>query len=124
MEEVKKRGRKQGFTHSPETRAQMSQSHMGKRFTKEHRQNISEAKKSAPHHFRGTTGPFYGRTHSAEAREKISWTHKGKVMSPESRAKLKESLAQVERLHCPYCHGMFSPPLFSRWHGEKCKHKI
>lgn len=122
--EVSRRGRKLGYQHSEETKKKMSEKKLGKRFTKEHRENISIAKKAAPHHFRGTGGPMFGKKHTPEALEKISWTHKGKTVSEESRAKLRESLSKVEKRHCSHCHGMFTPPLFSRWHGENCRHKI
>ena len=67
-----------GTKHSAETRAKMSASAKKKVFTKEHKQNISAAKKGIC-------------TTSEEQKKRLSEINKGKVFSAETRAKISAS---------------------------------
>lgn len=60
-----------GFKHSQETKIKMSRKHKGKKFTTEHRKNISKSKM-------GEKNPFYDKHHSEEMRKKWSTDRKGK----------------------------------------------
>jgi hypothetical protein len=40
---------------------------------------------------------------------------------PEARRRLSEAALRRPRLQCSGCGGAFSPGMFSRWHGAKCK---
>ena len=73
-----------GTKHSAETRAKMSVSAKKKIFTKEHKLNISKAKKGVS-------------TISIEQRKLLSELAKNKVFSAESRAKISASLKGNKR---------------------------
>jgi hypothetical protein len=89
----KERSVRGGWTHTPEFKAYISQVHLGKRLTTEHRNNISVA----------VTGRKYDDAFKAKARarqlgvspslstrKKLSQANKGRLVSPETREKLKE----------------------------------
>jgi hypothetical protein len=42
---------------------------------------------------------------------------------PEFRALLSKLAYARTRKKCPHCEKHFSPGMFSRWHGDKCKEK-
>lgn len=60
---------------SNESKLRLSESHKGKKLTKEHREKISIG---------GT-----GRVHSEESKNKMSESQKGRIVSPEAREKLR-----------------------------------
>jgi len=65
----------------------------GKKFTDEHRKNLSIAHSGELHHFYGKRRPEHsikmiGRKVSKETRDRISKIHKGKVVSEETKRKI------------------------------------
>jgi len=73
-------------------------------------------------HNKGKTGERY---HSDESKKKMSNSRKGKPKT--SEWKLMQSLRmkqlQKQKILCESCSLEFDKRNYSRWHGEKCKHK-
>ena len=70
----------------------------GKKFTEEHRKNISKALagKSNPL-LLGEGNGFFNKKHTEEARKKMSTSKKGKPLSPERRARMREYMPRGEK---------------------------
>ncbi len=77
-----------GKTHTPETRAKMSEALKGKTPSPETRAALSEANA-------GKNNPMYGKTLSPETRAKMSEAHQGKTLSPETKDAM--SVAQTSK---------------------------
>lgn len=76
--------------HSTETAAKISKALKGKKFSKNHRENISKAKvgKSIPHMIGNKI--WLGKTHSKETKQKLREINKGKHLSEETKLKISE----------------------------------
>lgn len=83
-----------GGSHSPDTRQKIANSHLGKKFTDKHKENLSKAKRGAnSYHYgkRGPGTPNYGNTHTVETREKMSRSQRGKKRSKETRERMSKA---------------------------------
>jgi len=97
-----------GNIASVETRQKMSESRKGKKFTLEHRANLSAVRKGKPGLARseetrqkmskahngkhiGSSNNFYGKTHSDETKQKISESSKKRTHSDETKKRIGES---------------------------------
>jgi hypothetical protein len=56
---------------------------------------------------KGKNNPMYNKLHTTEAKEKQS-----------------QKALNRTKLTCEYCKFDFSPGMYKRWHGEKCKEKL
>ena len=112
-----------GKTHSDETKEKIRQARLGRVDSIEVKLKKSQSAKNRPpvteitrekisKANKGRTGlageknGFFGKTHSLEQREK----------------KRQEKLATPKQI-CYYCNREIDQMNYSRWHGEKCKHK-
>jgi hypothetical protein len=97
-----------GNVASKETRQKMSNSRKGKKFTLEHRANLSAVRKGKPGLARsektrqkmseahkgkhtGSSNNFYGKTHSDETKQKISESSKKRTHSDETKKRIGEA---------------------------------
>ena len=48
----------------------------------------------------------------------------GYMKNEKTREKLRESALTRERRKCGACKRLFSPGMFSRWHGDRCRFSI
>ena len=71
------------FKHSEKTKSQMSESHLGKKFTEEHKRNISKK--------------LTGREFSEEHKRKLSESGRGKKLSEEHKRKIGEGKRRRSR---------------------------
>lgn len=99
-----------GLIMSKESKDKMSQSHMGKRYSKELRLKISLGNKGKPH------GPC-----SVEHKRKLSVAHKGKTLTAEHRNKIRQAQKTLAPLTCPYCETEGHPSPMKRYHFDNCK---
>jgi len=83
---------------SEETKQKLSDSHKGKKFSKEHIKNLSESHKG-PHpknrnhaDFKGQKNPFYGKQHSNKTKKIISQKKSGVIESEETKQKKSISM--------------------------------
>jgi hypothetical protein len=84
-----------GLTHTPETRAQMRDSHTGKTHSEETRAQMSDSrtgKTHTPETRAKMSDSRRGKSHSDETRTLMSEAHTGKSHSTETRAKISEAL--------------------------------
>lgn len=112
------------FPHSDEAKANISAAQVGRVNSPE-----SNAKRSAA--LKGRKRPDWvvdkisnsqrGKVISTEARYKISKAHKGKEITPEVREKISQGMKTVPKKQCPHCDRWFSPQMFGRYHGQRCK---
>ena len=82
---------RKGQKHTAEAKAKMSASRLGKKFTEEHRCNISKAQMGVPcpNSRFGEDNSFYGRKHSKESKEKMRKSTIGQVCSEERKLKAR-----------------------------------
>ena len=83
------------------TKQRMSEAHIGKVLTEEHKMNMSEAQKGEKSHWYGKVSektPFYGKTHNEESKKKMSEAKLsekhpmyGKTHTEESKKKMSEA---------------------------------
>lgn len=102
-------GRPNGFrgkTHSDESRKNMSDGRTGITITDEGRQKLSQSRK---------------RQYDAGERAAPSFT--GHRHTPETRELQKQIALSREKHSCPHCGKRVDRGNYSRWHGDKCKHK-
>jgi len=88
----------------------------------------------------GEGNPFYGKHHSDETKKHLHDIFYGIKQTPDQIAakinrqtgvprtdKAKSAISQgiksLSKKHCEHCGGEFSPALYGRWHGDKCKNK-
>ncbi len=125
-----------GSKASKETKEKMSNAHKGKKFTNEHRKNLSNVQTGKLHpHIGGTFGqkPMLGKHHSEETKQKIRMNLdvKGEknpmynhFYTIETLEKISVSQKNRKKYTCVYCEKEMNELNFKRWHGEKCKYKI
>lgn len=113
-------GHTAGFKHTEETKKKISESHLGKILTDEHKKNIGLASSK--------------QIHTVERRLEQSERMKGKKLSNETKKKISETLKtkmsgdgngmfgkKHKRVTCEHCNKEVSTPMYKRWHGVKCK---
>ena len=93
-----------GHKQTLEDRMKKSLAHKGKKFTKEHKENMSKARKDT--HI-GKNNPFYGKYHTEESKEKIRLSKIGKKFPNLSESKKKyyrdKKYKQLEELiYCQF----------------------
>ena len=72
-----------GIKRSDETKRKISNANKGRKFSKEHKKNLSRSKRGRPSWNKGLTGeenPLHGRTRPVEIREKISKSKHKKIV--------------------------------------------
>jgi len=106
-----------GKHHSNKTKKKMSEVKKGKKFSKEHRQKLSEAHK-------GRISCMYGKKHSEEARQKMSESHKGKKFSENHKQKLSEAnKGENNPMYGIHMKGK-DAPMYGKHHSEEAKRKL
>ena len=89
-------------------------------FSKEHRQKISEYRKSIKGQKR--------KPISEEHKQKISVAQIGKKKPHSEETKLKMSITRTgiprNKISCPYCGKIGGDNIIKRWHFDRCKNKI
>lgn len=127
-----------GKKHTTDTKKKISNSNIGKHSTKgrkhsdETKRKISEGNKGKimPPVSKETKAKIsaagIGRQHSKDhiikriKTRKQNGHYKNKKQTIE---RMKKSAAGRPKIKCSYCSGTFTPAMYKRWHGEKCKHK-
>jgi group I intron endonuclease len=103
-----------GRNHSDETRAQMSKTRLGSgnpMFGK----NLSDITKQK------LSKSVTGFKHTDIAKSKITAAQTGRARSEKARKSISVGVSSLEKIKCEHCGGLFSPALYGRWHGDKCK---
>lgn len=75
-----------GYKHSEEAKQKIRIAHLGRKFSAEHRKNISKAC-----HHKGKDNSFYGKKHTKETKQKISIANKGKKRTEGQRKRISEA---------------------------------
>lgn len=112
-----------GKHHSEKTKLKMSMTRKGRKFTKEHKRNMSK------HHAdnRGENSPWYGKHHSNETKKKISEANQGRVFSEEHKQKISENHANISGKNNPMYGVRLTKeknPMYGKHHSEETKKKI
>jgi len=117
-------GRKPGFSVSEETKKKMSESHKGKKLSKEHIEKIihsnktrivsDDTKKKISESKKGK-----GIPKSVEHKRKLSESLKGRKMTDEQKKKLKKPKKRIE---CPHCGKIGGAGNMKRYHFNNCKY--
>lgn len=78
------------------------------------------------HHFLFRTSkdftPEWKANISAAKKGKPTW-NKGIPRTEEEKAKMREGHSKREHLECPHCRRCIDKPNYSRYHGDRCKHR-
>lgn len=121
-----------------ETRELLRKSHLGKHHTKKTIRKMRKSHKGwiPPEGFgEAVSERMQDFKHTEKTKEKIgkkmkevysdptknpmyNKTHKNKTID-----KMKESHQNRELITCPYCNGIYTKAMYTRWHGENCKEK-
>lgn len=126
-----------GKKHTEETRSKIKQkrakqtlteiqlhvlrtNNLGKKFSKEHRDKISNSKLEYYKHNnvynKGVPTPEW-------VRKRISESKMGTKLSDEHKMKLSELALNRVNVKCPYCDKKGHVGIMSRWHFDNCKYK-
>ena len=114
--------KRKGLKHKEESKQKMSASRKGVKFSKERCEIMSKAHTGKGNSMFGKYGkdnPNFGSKRSQESRDKM----KGRVKSEKEIQIIKETNERMKKI-CPYCNKLIDHRNYTRWHGEKCKHKI
>lgn len=98
-----------GKTFSTEVRNKVSQSLKGRKFTEEHKKNISICKKGVNI---GVNNPNFGNRMSEESKKRISEKNKGNKYNVGRKYSI---------ITCPHCLKSGGELMMKRWHFDNCK---
>lgn len=117
-----------GKIETEETRQKKSKSHIGKKFSAKHKANMSksQAGKIVSDETRKKQSiTRKGVPKSEEFKKQVSLTTRGRPQSAEHTRKISEATKgrQMPKQECPYCNKICDIGNYSKWHGDKCKHK-
>lgn len=111
-----------GRKHRAESIQKMRERKLGKKFTDEHKKNLSQSHKGIG---AGKNNHFFGKNHSDESKKQMSVSLTGKIRSDE----FKQNLANLwtgkpkQIVTCPHCGKEGGKPVMTRYHFEKCKNR-
>lgn len=115
------------YERTPDHNAKMSQSLTGRKFTNEHKKNISISSTGCKRGPMSTESKLKksialtGKTVSESTKEKMK---KIASMRAESHnAKIRETVKNLPKLFCKHCSAEVSPGNYKRWHNDNCKKK-
>ncbi|EKE9051064.1 HNH endonuclease [Salmonella enterica] len=110
-----------GRRHTEESKARMSQAHKGRVFSDEHRSKIGDAHRGNSH--------ATGCKRTPERIEQQREINRTRIISDETRAKHAANFSRINKgkpkskRECPHCSQLIAVNVYSRWHGDNCKHK-
>lgn len=118
-----------GKKHTDESKALISKkakerdwSHlMGRKFSYEHRKNLSDAMKGKPSPRKGKTPWNKGISTSEETKKKISEAKTGVKRSAAAKKAISEAAKNRKRKICEVCGKDLDVSNYARWHGVNCK---
>lgn len=116
------KGKPKSPEHKEKIRKALVGKNVGRIQTEEHRRKNSEANRGKNHWGFGLTRPPEVCKKISEARKGSPAPNKGKRSSQES----KDAAANTRRKNtktCEYCNTEVWVSTYTRWHGERCKHK-
>lgn len=70
----------------------------------------------------GINNPMFGRTHTTDSRKAMSISQK-KLWTAERKLQYSQTALAREKVTCCHCGKKITVGMFSRWHGDNCKHK-
>jgi len=140
-----------GLKASEETKAKMSEAHMGlntlskgRKMSEEQKQHMrdyiaengafargtrsEEVKQKISQALKGRKPNYLGCKHTEEQRKKISDSKKGekhhlygKSHNDETKQKMRETALNLPKFTCPYCNTTARQSVIKRWHLDNCK---
>jgi len=122
-----------GMSHTNTTKEKLRVANLGSFHSDETREHFSKIRQ-------GSGNPFYGKHHSDKTKEYFKTLYTGKKQTDDQiEAKRKRQLdvsrtdnaknsiskgvLALPKINCDHCDREFSPALYGRWHGDKCKSK-
>jgi len=114
---------------SDEHKNNLSKAGKGRKFNKNWKRKISEAKAN----MKPEDNPMFGKKHSLASRKKMSESQSGNKASEETKKKMSENNKgkanpmfgkKQPTMTCPYCKNTYSKTNIKRFHLDKCKMKL